>query len=81
MVFAHFRAEQALPISSGNVLVFRQPQFVQPGFRNAAGDRVGRVIDVADVVAHGLAHQVAGAEDVEPVVFDQPAHHFAAGML
>ncbi len=53
----------------------------QPAFRNAAGDREGRVEDITNIVAHDLPQQMAGGPRLQPVILTQAAHHFGRCML
>src|SRR6185312_9203891 len=53
----------------------------QPALCDAAGDGVGRIEDIADVVANDLAEQVARGDLVEPIVGNQPVQHFRCRVL
>src|SRR5688572_16547495 len=49
--------------------------------RHAANNRVSRVVDVANVVADSLPHQVGGGGQVIAVVRLQPGQHLGGGVL
>lgn len=53
----------------------------EKGAVQPAGHRVGRVVDIAYVVAHGLAQKVAGGHQVQPEILGQPARHLGCRVL
>ena len=55
--------------------------FWQPFLVDAADHGVGRVVDIAQFVAHDLSHQVAGGSGRKAVVGAEPVEHVGGGVL
>src|SRR5215211_217842 len=70
--------QQASPLRA---VYFSTPRLLDYRDRHPADDCVGRVVDIADVVAHDLPHEVAGGGGIEPIVGFQPTEHLGGGML